>query len=117
VADLTELTAIARLKFHEGKLEEFKRASAEVIEIVRAKDTGTLQYDIYVNDEQTECVFLERYENLDAMIEHNAHLGDALGEMLATGSLTAELFIEPSDDIKAKFAGLPIRFFTPLLSM
>ena len=36
----------ARLEFHEGKVEEFKRLSAQAMDTVRAKDTGTLQYEI-----------------------------------------------------------------------
>ena len=38
---MSELQGIARFKFHEGKLEEFKRLSAQAMEIVRTKDTGT----------------------------------------------------------------------------
>ena len=53
---MSALQGIARFKFHEGKLEEFKRLSAQCMEIVRTKDTGTLQYDIYFNDDQSECV-------------------------------------------------------------
>jgi hypothetical protein len=40
---VSELQGIGRLKLHEGKLEEFKRLSVQAMEIVRAKDTGTLQ--------------------------------------------------------------------------
>jgi len=50
---VSELQGIARFKFHEGKLEEFKRLSARCMEIVRTKDTGTLQYDIYFNEDQS----------------------------------------------------------------
>jgi hypothetical protein len=39
---VSELQGIARFKFHEGKLEEFKRLATQCMEIVRAKDTGTL---------------------------------------------------------------------------
>jgi hypothetical protein len=28
------------------------------MEIVRTKDTGTLQYDTYFNDDQPECIVL-----------------------------------------------------------
>ena len=38
---MSELQGIARFKFDEGKLEEFKRLSAQCMEIVRTKDTGT----------------------------------------------------------------------------
>jgi hypothetical protein len=36
-----EILGIARFKFHEGKVEEYKRLSAEAMEIVRTKDSGT----------------------------------------------------------------------------
>ena len=49
-----ELVGIARFKIHEGKLEEFKRLSAQAMEIVRTKDTGTLQYEVYFNDDESE---------------------------------------------------------------
>ena len=60
---MSELQGIARFKFDDGKLEEFKRLSAQCMQIVRTKDTGTLQYEIYVNDDQSECIVLERYKN------------------------------------------------------
>ena len=63
---MSELWGIARFKFHEGKVEEFKRLSAQAMEIVRTKDTGTLQYDIYFNDDESECVVLERYRDSEA---------------------------------------------------
>jgi hypothetical protein len=40
---VSELVGIARFKFHEGNVDEFKRLSAQAMEIVRTKDTGTLQ--------------------------------------------------------------------------
>jgi len=47
----TELQAIVRFRSHDdGALEEFKRLPAACMEIVRAKDGGTLQYDILVED-------------------------------------------------------------------
>jgi quinol monooxygenase YgiN len=113
----SELQGIARFKFHEGKIEEFKRLSAQCMEIVQTKDTGTLQYDIYLNDDQSECIVLERYRDSEALIEHTANLGDLMGAILATGSVTGELLGEPSAELRAKLAGSPVRLFTPFLSM
>ena len=73
------MTPYPRFKFHEGKVEEFKRLSAQAMEIVRTKDTGTLQYVIYFNDDQSECMVLERYRDSEAAIEHAANLGDLRG--------------------------------------
>src|SRR5207249_823416 len=80
---VSELWGIARFKIREGKLEEFKRLSAQAMEIVRTKDTGTLRYDTYFNDDQSECVVLERYRDSEAAIEHASNLGDLFGAVLA----------------------------------
>ena len=117
MADVSELQGIARFKFHEGKLEEFKPLSAKCMEIVRAKDTGTLQYEIYFNDDQSECIVLERYRDSEALIEHTANLGDIGEAILATGSVSGELLGEPSEELRAKLADSPVRLFTPFLSM
>jgi quinol monooxygenase YgiN len=117
VGAVSELQGIARFKFHEGKLEEFKRLSAQCMEIVRTKDTGTLQYEIFFNDDQSECMVLERYRDSEALIEHAAHLGDLMEAIVATGSVAGQLLGEPSAELRANLADGPVRLFTPYLSM
>jgi len=102
---------------HEGKLEEFKRLSAQCLEIVRTKDTGTLQYEIYFNDDQSECIVLERYRDSEALIEHAAHIGDLMEAIVATGSVSGELLGELSPELRAKMADSEVRLFTPYQSM
>jgi quinol monooxygenase YgiN len=114
---VSELQGIARFTFHEGKVEEFKRLSAQAMDIVRTKDTGTLQYEIYVNDDQSEAIVLERYRDSEALIEHTANLGDLGAAILATGSVSGELLGEPSAKLRAHLAGSVVRLFGPYLSM
>ena len=114
---MSELQGIARFEFHEDKLEEFKRVAAQCMEIVRTKDTGTLQYDIYFNDDQSECMVLERYRDSEALIEHAAHLGELSEAIVATGSVTGELLGEPSAELRANLADGPVSLFTPYQSM
>ena len=113
---MSELHGIARCTFHEGGLEEFKRLAAEAMEIVRNKDTGTLQFEISFNDDQSECIVLERYRDSQALIEHAEHFGDLSEAIIRTGSFAGELIGEPSAELKTMLAGGPIRLFTPYLS-
>ncbi len=114
---LSEIKGVARFKFHEGKAEEFKRLSAQAMDIVRAKDTGTLQYEIYFNDDQSECVVYERYRDSEAVIEHGAHVGHLNEAIFATGSVSSELLGEPSAELTAMIAGSGVPLFRPFLSM
>jgi quinol monooxygenase YgiN len=112
-----ELQGIARFTFHEGNLEEFKRLAERCMEIVRTKDTGTLQYAIYFNDDQSECIVLERYRDSVALIEHAAHLGGLNEAIVATGLVSGELLGEPSAELRAMMANSEVRLFTPYQSM
>ena len=114
---MSEQVGIARFTFPEGDVEEFKRLSAQAMEIARTQDTGTLQYEIYFNDDQSECIVHERYRDSEALIEHAAHLGGLSEAILATGFVSGELLGEPSADLRAKMAGTVVRLFTPYLSM
>jgi quinol monooxygenase YgiN len=116
---MSELVGIARFKLHAGQLAEFQRLSAQCMEIVRTQDTGTLQYDIYINADQSECIVVERYRDSAALIEHSAHIGsDLAAAILATGSVSGELLGELSAELRATMADSAVpRLFTPLLSM
>jgi quinol monooxygenase YgiN len=113
---MSELQGVARVKFHAGKVEEFKRLSAQAMKIARTKDTGTLQYDIYLNDDQTEGMVLERYRDSAALIEHGANLGDLAAAIFATGTFSGEVLGDPNPELRASLAEGPVRIFMPYLS-
>jgi len=116
---MSELLGIARFRFREGKREEYLRLSDEALEIVRTKEPGTLQYDLYLNEDQSECVFIERYRDSEAAMEHAANLGHMFAAVLATVEVVhGELLGEPSAELREKLAGSEVpALFTPYRSM
>lgn len=60
---------------------------------------------MYFNDDQSECIVLERYKDSEALIQHTANVGDLMEAILATGSVFGELLGEPSADLRAQLAG------------
>ena len=91
--------------------------SAQAMETARAKNTGTLQYEIYFRDDQSECIVLERYRDSEALAEHAANLGELGQAILATGLVSSELLGEPGAELRAALADSPVRLFTPFLKV
>jgi quinol monooxygenase YgiN len=117
-AAVSELQGIVRFTFHEGRVEEFKRLAAQCMEIVRTRDTGTLQYVVYFNDDESECIVLERYRDSEAAVEHAEHIGDDLmREIIDTATVSGELLGELSPELRADMSDGPVRLFTPYLSL
>ena len=80
---------------------------------MRTQDTGTLQYDVYLNDDETEAMVIERYEDSDALMEHLEHIGeDLMAAITETGSVHGEILGEPSGKLRAQMEGSPVRLFT-----
>jgi quinol monooxygenase YgiN len=107
-----ELQGIVRFRFHAGQVEEFKRISAECLEIVRADDVGTLQYDTYFNEDESECIVLERFRDSDALILHSENMAPFMDSIMATGTVSGELLGDLSDDLRERMAGSPVGLFT-----
>lgn len=109
---MSELQITARLKIHDGKLDQFKRLAKACVESTRAKDQGTLQYDWYFNEDHTECVVRERYVDSDSLLAHIANLGETFREILAVSDLSAEVCGTPSQELLKATEGIPMTVYS-----
>ena len=80
---MDEIKGIARVKVHPGKLDEWKRLTEQAMEIVRTRDPGTLQYEVFFNDDESEAIVFERYRDADAALEHFANIGHLMEPLMA----------------------------------
>ena len=102
---MSELPCVARLTIHEGKLGEFTRLAAKCAALVRTKDPGTLQYELYFNSDHTACLVFERYRDSQALLDHHTHLGDTMAAMLQTRSGPGALCGAPSPELMERAQG------------
>ena len=114
---MNEIQLTARAAIHPGKLEELKVIAAQGLRVTREQDSGTLQYDWFLNEAQTECVVRETYRNSEAVLEHIAHVGALLGAILAVADWTFEICGTPSTELVQAAAGLRLKIYYPFQSM
>ena len=87
-------------------LAAFKALAAEAGAIV-AEEPGTLQYDWFLNDNETVCVVRETYADSGAVLAHLGHLGDLLGRLIPLGGgVSIDLFGRPSTELTAAMEAL-----------
>lgn len=110
---MKEIKGIARVKFLPGKLDEWKRLTAEAIEIVRSSDSGTLQYEIFLNEDESEAIVFERYRDADAAIEHFTNISHLIEPLLSTATMTGEVLGTPNAKMRAQLEKGGPRLFVP----
>jgi quinol monooxygenase YgiN len=116
-ATMDEIKGIARVKFHPGKVDEWKRLTEEAVAIVRTRDSGTLQYEIFFNEDQTEALVFERYRDADAAIEHFSNISHLMEPLLATASVTGEVLGTPNAKMKEMLGKGGPKLFTPWMTL
>src|ERR1700752_3468975 len=89
------------------------RLAAKCVELVRTKDTGTLQYELYLNSDNTECLVVERYRDSQALLDHHKNLGDTMAAILQTCSGSGEICGTPRPELIAQLKGSPMQVYKP----
>ena len=113
---MKEIKGLARVKFLPGKLEEWKRLTEQAMEIVRTKDKGTLQYEIFFNDDASEALVFERYRDSDAALEHFANIGHLMAPLMETATITGELLGTPNNQIRKNLTGDQPKLYEPWIA-
>lgn len=113
---MAEIKGFARQKIHPGKLEEFKRLQALCMESVRTRDSGTLQYEVLFNADQSECVVYERYRDPEALLEHVRNLGPLMGEIMQVCTTTGEVLGTPDGALRKMLEEAGVGIYTPYQS-
>jgi quinol monooxygenase YgiN len=73
---MERLPVIARVKVRPGQLEGFTTQAAEILRLAQEKDTQTLRYDWFLNQDKTDCEVHEAYLSEEGLIEHSQHVGE-----------------------------------------
>ena len=92
------------------KLDEFKAVAQQAVVAVRG-ESGALQYDWFLSEDQTKCVVLEKYRDSESVLAHLANTGALIGQLAALGGgLDLEVFGNLSPQLQQALAaaGPPI---------
>jgi quinol monooxygenase YgiN len=111
---MSDVIGIARLTIHEGKLEEFKHISARAKEIVRERDIGTLQYDVFLDAAGRHALVFERYRDEAALIQHVQNMTETgiMEGVMALCTAEGEILGDVSGALARQLDGGPVRLLS-----
>ncbi|MGG6460789.1 MAG: putative quinol monooxygenase [Candidatus Eiseniibacteriota bacterium] len=115
---MSKIKAVAKVKIPSGMLGEYQQSVNEYIKQIREKDSGTLQFDWYINSDNTECEIHEVYASSEAAMEHQEHLRELQGAIFKKFGkpYSVTVYGNPSSELlqHAKSGGMDIKVFSLL---
>ena len=83
------------------RIGNFKQIAGKMLDITRG-DPGNLQYDWFLNEDETRCTLRETYVDSQALLDHLPLINDLLSELTElAGGIEAEVFGNVSPDLRA----------------
>lgn len=113
----TVLQLTLRLRIHDGRQQDFESLARECMQITRARDTGTLQYDWFLERGGDVCLVRETYRDSDAVLEHAVNLGDRMAAITRIADASLEICGSPSERLLGALVGLDVTVFEPFQSL
>jgi quinol monooxygenase YgiN len=103
---MTELIIRTRLHINDGAMEEFQAEAARWVEAA-AVEPGTSGYEVFINHESRQAIFLEVYADGDAFLAHSrAITADALAALYGAASLVDyEIYGNPGPEVRKVLEG------------
>ena len=103
---------------YEGKTEDFKRLAEEMLDTIRAKDSDTLNFAIFLDEPTRVVVFIEEYASSAGWLAHRTNLSPLLPRVPEVCEFTqVEVYGDPTPQARATLAEAgPTMSYYPALS-
>ncbi len=109
---MRELKVIARMT-NIKDINKFKEIAKEAISITQ-EEPGTLQYEFYLDEENTTCTIIETYKDSDAVENHVQNVGEILQKVSEICDLKVEVYGEEDEKgaaLAAQFGAKIVPYF------
>jgi quinol monooxygenase YgiN len=105
---------ILQVAIHPGKLEDFRSVAKDLVAKTES-ESGTLDYEWNLSEDQTVCHIFERYRDSEALLTHVQSFGNfAQRFMEACHPTRFHVYGKPSEAAKAALADLNPVYSAPI---
>jgi len=102
----------------DGKIEEYKKLIEEMSRVVEAIEPDTLDYQFYLNRDQTKCIVHETYTNSGAALAHNNSVASqtVLPKIFSISKINRfEVYGNPSEELQKVLRGFNPLTYSPFI--
>ena len=105
----------AEFSIEQGKIEEYKKLIKEMSKMVEANEQDTMDYQFYLNKDETKCIVYETYANSEAALAHNDGVASRtiLPKIFSLAKVSRfEVYGDPSEELEKLLASFGAETFS-----
>jgi quinol monooxygenase YgiN len=93
----------AEFTIEEAKIEEYKKLVQDMSRMVEANEPDTINYQFYLNRDETKCIVHEKYTNSKAVLAHNTAVASQtiLPKIFSVATISRfDVYGNPSEELQ-----------------
>ena len=93
----------AKFTIEEAKIEEYKKLVQVMSRMVEANEPDTINYQFYLNRDETKCIVHEKYANSKAVLAHNSAVASQtiLPKIFSVATISRfDVYGNPSEELQ-----------------
>lgn len=101
----TQIEFRAEFTIKEGKIEEYKKLVQDMSRIVEANEPDIINYEFYLNRDETKCIVHETYGNSEAALAHTTSMASQtiLPKIFNISKISRfDVYGNPSEELQKK---------------
>ena len=115
---MNELWTRSVASIHDGKLEDFKLFTGELVGSIRENDSDTLNYAIFLDEPGRAAVIIEQYASSAGWLAHSANLEQLMPRLAELCEFTeVEVYGDPTPEARAALDAAGARYHPTLAAL
>jgi quinol monooxygenase YgiN len=102
---MNQIYIVARFKIRPGMSLEFKAAAADCLAGSRSGESGTLAYEWFMSEEESEAIAIEAYAGSEALLAHMKNAGPRIPKLAQYADSALEGLGSPNPEIRERLKG------------
>ena len=93
----------AEFTIEEAKIEEYKKLVQDMSRMVEANESDTINYQFYLNRDETKCIVHEKYANSKAVLAQNSAVASQtiLPKIFSVATISRfDVYGNPSEELQ-----------------
>lgn len=96
----------------QGRINDFRKLAAEIIDRVEATEPNTLSYEWFLSNDESKCYVVQLYKDSEAAMTHLRNIADLMGPFHEVAPLTGlMIFGSPSDELRQALEPVGAKIF------
>jgi quinol monooxygenase YgiN len=104
----------AEFMIEDGKIEEYRKLVKDMSGVVKANEPDTINYQFYLNRDETRCIVHETYANSEAVLAHNAGVASQtiLPKIFSVSRISRfDVYGNPSEELRKVLTSFSPQFY------